>query len=105
EGVTKCRSIVEGVATVKQQYTSIWDEEAFPTDPWTNTFVAKKMSSGLGWPKSISNNLADFKRGGIVGAFDLTNYVTSSKSPWFIGPYGLMVKNAEPAQLHSMSLR
>ena len=76
--------------------SAIWDEDVFPTDPWTNTFVAKKLPSALGWSTSLGNNLADFKLGGIVGAFDLTNCVITSKSPWFTGPYGLVIKNAEP---------
>ncbi len=33
--------------------------------------------------------------GGIVGHVDITECVTESKSPWFFGPYGFTLENAQ----------
>jgi hypothetical protein len=44
-------------------------------------------------------NVPDWKelqRGGIVGQVDLVNCVTSSRSPWFEGPYGFVLRNPKP---------
>jgi hypothetical protein len=35
-------------------------------------------------------------RGGIVGQAEIVNAVRHSTSPWFFGPYGLVLANAEP---------
>lgn len=44
-------------------------------------------------------HLPDFKqleRGGIVGMAKLGNCVTESDSPWFCGPYGLVLDEVQP---------
>lgn len=38
----------------------------------------------------------DFERGGIVGEAEIVGCVSSSRSPWFCGPYGFLVRNARP---------
>jgi hypothetical protein len=40
--------------------------------------------------------LGDIERGGIVGMATLTDCVDSSKSPWFFGPCGFVLANAQP---------
>lgn len=35
-------------------------------------------------------------RGGIVGSVEIVDCVTESESPWFVGPYGFVLKNAKP---------
>ncbi|TPM41577.1 ASCH domain-containing protein [Mesorhizobium sp. B2-3-4] len=35
-------------------------------------------------------------RGGIVGTVDITDCVSASKSPWFFGRYGFVLRNPEP---------
>src|SRR5436190_7737466 len=35
----------------------------------------------------------DMQRGGIVGVVDVIDCVTSHSSPWFAGPYGLVLAN------------
>jgi hypothetical protein len=45
----------------------------------------------------------DLPAGGIVGEFEVFNAVTSSTSPWFFGPKGLLVRNAKPRRFVAMS--
>jgi hypothetical protein len=47
--------------------------------------------SGLEMPA-----LKDLPRGGIVGRARIVDCVTSSDSPWFTGPYGLVLADVEP---------
>lgn len=37
-----------------------------------------------------------FDRGGIVGVAEIVDCVTSSRSPWFVGEYGFLIRNARP---------
>ena len=39
---------------------------------------------------------AELKRGGIIGTAELVDVVRESDSPWFFGPRGLVLRNAEP---------
>ena len=34
--------------------------------------------------------------GGIVGVAEIVDCVSASKSPWFVGPYGFVIANAQP---------
>jgi len=43
-----------------------------------------------------------FKRGGIVGSVEITDCVEKSKSPWFVGPYGFILKNARQGRFKPM---
>jgi hypothetical protein len=38
----------------------------------------------------------EMERGGIVGKARIGNCVSSSPSPWFFGPYGFVLADAEP---------
>jgi len=38
----------------------------------------------------------DFVLGGIVGECEIIDVVTASLSPWFHGPYGLVIRTARP---------
>lgn len=38
----------------------------------------------------------EFPLGGIVGEAEIVDCVTQSTSPWFVGPYGLVIANARP---------
>lgn len=42
---------------------------------------------------------SSFPRGGIVGAADLVDCVSTSDSPWFSGPYGFVLQNAQELPL------
>ncbi len=39
-------------------------------------------------------NREDFKLGGIVGSVEIVDCVVQSRSPWFFGPYGFVLKDA-----------
>jgi hypothetical protein len=39
-------------------------------------------------------NFEALERGGIVGIAEITDCVSSSKSPWFVGEYGFVLRNA-----------
>lgn len=41
-----------------------------------------------------------YDMGGIVGVAQLANVVTQSNSPWFTGPFGLVMREAKPLPLH-----
>ncbi len=38
----------------------------------------------------------DLPRGGIVGEAEIVDCVTTSDSPWFVGDYGFVLRNAKP---------
>lgn len=38
----------------------------------------------------------DFERGGIVGEAVITDCVEDHLSPWFVGPFGFVVRDAKP---------
>lgn len=67
--------------------------------------VRKMIESG-GWQnndlfdtlKSMPN-YEQVERGGIVGIADIVDCVTTSTSPWFMGPYGFVLENARPLPL------
>lgn len=74
---------------------------------WKTHFRGKVLvHAGKKWDENVT--LADIKAmygvevprrlktGGIVGMVEITDCVTKSKSPWFFGPYGFTLKDAEP---------
>jgi hypothetical protein len=40
-------------------------------------------------------DLALMPRGGFVGSVEVSDCVTESKSPWFVGPFGFVLKNVK----------
>ncbi|MBX9757229.1 MAG: ASCH domain-containing protein [Beijerinckiaceae bacterium] len=50
------------------------------------------LSAGVDIPWSLD----DLPRGGIVGVAEIVDCVTSSRSPWFMGQYGFVLRNARP---------
>ena len=44
----------------------------------------------------------EMERGGIVGQAEIVDCVTASRSPWFGGPYGFVLKNAKPLPFQPM---
>lgn len=48
-----------------------------------------------GW-RRLMPKLGDFDRGGVVGVATMTGCVQDSTSPWFFGPYGFELQNAQP---------
>jgi hypothetical protein len=43
-----------------------------------------------------SFHLASLPRGGIIGSVNLVACMTCSRSPWFQGPYGFVLRNPKP---------
>jgi hypothetical protein len=50
------------------------------------------------WP-AIEPRFDEMHTGGIVGEAEIVDVVTDSPSPWFHGPYGLVIRNARPLPL------
>lgn len=40
------------------------------------------------------------ERGGFIGTAEIVDCVSRSDSPWFFGPYGFVLRNAEPIPFH-----
>lgn len=91
--------IVSGVKDVENRswYTSFrgrilihagkkFDNESFIELQECGFFKGKKKS--------------DFQLGGIVGITTITNCVTKSKSQWFFGEYGFVLKDSERVPFH-----
>ena len=47
-------------------------------------------------PGATVPTLADLYRGGIVGTAEIVDCVERSDSPWFFGPYGIVLCNVQP---------
>jgi hypothetical protein len=54
-----------------------------------------KMMKEMGIPESIVRNMINYS-GGIIGEAEIVDCVKKSKSEWFEGPYGFVLKNARP---------
>jgi hypothetical protein len=48
------------------------------------------------WPWPDIKQPDDFNYGGIVGTATVVGCVTASRSPWFVGPFGFLIRNAKP---------
>ena len=46
---------------------------------------------------------SQFELGGIVGEAEIVDCVTSFDSPWFLGPYGFVLRNARPRTFTPLS--
>lgn len=53
--------------------------------------ASKYSGHTLQWARSL-------RRGGIVGTADIVDCVEQSDDPWFFGPYGLVLDNAQPVE-------
>lgn len=47
-------------------------------------------------PLSVTRTDGDWQRGGIVGVAEIVDCVERSDSPWFVGRYGFVLRNAQP---------
>jgi hypothetical protein len=57
--------------------------------------VGLEMMKKMKIPEIIIKTMKDY-RGGIIGEVNLVDCVKESKSEWFEGPYGFVIKNARP---------
>lgn len=51
---------------------------------------------GPGTTVRIPTKAQEYKRGGIVGRARITGCVSEHGSPWFVGPWGLLLRDALP---------
>ena len=47
-------------------------------------------------PLLIDESCIKYRVGGIIGHATITGFVEKSDSPWFVGKYGLLIKDAKP---------
>lgn len=59
-------------------------------------FVVKKVGSDLA---RRMNRVSDMYSGGIVGSVEIVDCVTSSSSPWWMGPVGFVLRDPRPMPL------
>ena len=53
-----------------------------------------EMMGKMGLPENFIESMRGYS-GGIIGQVELVDVVKKSKSPWFEGPYGFVLKNAK----------
>lgn len=46
--------------------------------------------------------MSKLQRGGIIGESELTDCVTDTESPWFVGEYGFVLRNPKPLQFRAV---
>lgn len=46
--------------------------------------------------RALGFAITDLKRGGIVGSVEIVDCVDHSDSPWFVGRYGLVLRDPQP---------
>lgn len=61
-------------------------------EAWALFCAAKKISTD--WSTGL--RVCNLPVGGIVGEADLFDVVTKSTSPWFVGPFGFVLRNVKP---------
>lgn len=55
--------------------------------------------------RRIVADLATIPRGGIVGSVEIVDCVSSSDSPWFVGPFGFVLRDPQPLPLPPLPWR
>lgn len=58
-------------------------------------FYEYEINEGPPYPPPLPA-MADLPRGGIVGRAEIVDCVTASDSPWFFGPFGLVLDKVKP---------
>lgn len=79
------------------------ENRSWPTNirGWFGVHAGKKFDhDGYEWiraefPQIQLPAIAEFRRGGIIGRVRLIDCVETYDSPWFFGPYGFVVADAE----------
>jgi hypothetical protein len=46
--------------------------------------------------KDLGFNYEHLPRGGIIGSVEIVDCVQESESPWFVGPYGFVLRDPQP---------
>ncbi|MBT9516740.1 MAG: ASCH domain-containing protein [Methyloversatilis discipulorum] len=58
-------------------------------------------------PKAVLAGITanTIKRGGIVGSVEIADCVADSDSPWFVGPFGFVLRDPQPMEFIPMNGR
>ena len=80
------------------------ENRTWPTDVrgWIGIHAAQTFDpEGLEWIRDTFPAMAlpeekEFRRGGIIGRATLVDCVENYRSPWFCGPFGFVLEDAEP---------
>ena len=62
-------------------------------DEYAKAVEFMRVACGVKCPHII-----ELDRGGIIGSVELIDIVTASESPWFEGPFGLVLRDPRPCQ-------
>ena len=74
-----------------------WDACMSILDEMHGAFTMRELVNQQGrWSSASTSDEA--KRGGIVGTAEIVDLVEQSDSPWFFGPYGLVLENVRPVE-------
>jgi hypothetical protein len=68
--------------------------KAIDRDALTELWLGYHPVTGGEWP--FRPDPEALHRGGIVGIAEITDCVEASRSDWFVGPYGFVMRNARP---------
>jgi hypothetical protein len=72
-----------------------WDRCMAVLDDIHGAFTMRELASQQGrWSSASTSDEA--VRGGIIGTAEIVDCVDHSDSPWFSGPYGLVLRNIKP---------
>lgn len=72
-----------------------WNHCMAVLDGIHGAFTMRELASQQGrWSSASTSN--ESVRGGIIGTAEIVDCVEQSDSPWFFGPYGLVLTNVQP---------
>ncbi|SDL08352.1 ASCH domain-containing protein [Mesorhizobium muleiense] len=66
-------------------------------EPFAVDTGAREIESTDGWATYSAPDWSPL-RGGIVGVAEIVDCVDASDSPWFVGRYGFIIRNARPVE-------
>ncbi|WP_210161014.1 hypothetical protein [Microvirga lotononidis] len=78
------RVLIHATAIVRQEDYSAFQQACRSPEQW----LCQAIMLGGGLPRK-----EDLPRGGIVGEVEIADCVTEHPSPWFIGPYGFVLRS------------
>lgn len=73
-------------------HASLYEPSSIDIDGFKVTWAAAVPDIG---ERSHQDMFGPAERGGIIGTAEIVDCVTSSDSPWFFGPYGLVLRNVK----------
>ena len=81
----------------KDRNEAQWDACMAILDGMHGAFTMRELAAQQGrWSSASTSNEA--VRGGIIGTAEIVDCVEQSDSPWFFGPFGLVLENIKPVE-------